>query len=162
MLGAEGVRAVLDRDACSLAPIKPLRRERRSRKIRDTGPKEDKFVPLVRGARPTQGEAILAAYNGETLDAKREQGEDYWVDPGLLKEELDAKELVESRRKKFKTKEEAFAEERLRQEIAAPYKNNLIGKIVVGVGIAAVLFAAFPNLLELKEAPSIASFPDTL
>jgi len=145
-----------------LAPIKPLRRERRSRKIRTAGPKDDKFVPLVKGARPTQSEAILNAYTGETLDVKREQGEDYWVDPIALQEEMDAREAVQERRKQFKLREKSFGEGRLREEITAPYKNNVIGLIVVGIGVAAVFFAAFPDLLELNEPPSIASFPDTL
>lgn len=145
-----------------LAPIKPLRRERRSRKIRKAGPKDDKFVPLVPGARSTQSEAILNAYNGKTLDVKREQGEDYWVDPELLQNEIQAKELVRARRKEFKQREKVFGEDRLRQEIAAPYKNNLIGAIVVGIGVVGVVFANFPGLLELNEPSSIASFPSEL
>jgi len=119
-------------------------------------------VPLVKGARPTQSEAILNAYTGETLDVKREQGEDYWVDPIALQEEMDAREAVQERRKQFKLREKSFGEGRLREEITAPYKNNVIGLIVVGIGVAAVFFAAFPDLLELNEPPSIASFPDTL
>ena len=62
-----------------LAPIQPLQRKRRSRKIRREEQEEETFIPLVRGARATQDEAILNAYNGETLETKREQGEDYWV-----------------------------------------------------------------------------------
>ena len=55
-----------------------------------------------------------------------------------------------------------LCEGRLKKEIVAPYKNNVIVYITVGIGIAAVVFAAFPGLLELNEPPSIASFPDTL
>lgn len=145
-----------------LAPIKPLKRERRSRKIRRATPKEDTFVPLVPGARATQEEAILNSYTGETIDVKREQGEDYWVDPVLVQEQVKSKEAVRARTKQFKTREDAFGEQRLKQEMAAPYKNNLIGLIVVGIGVVSAVFAAFPGLLELNEPPSIASFPDTL
>ena len=50
----------------------------------------------------------------------------------------------------------------LRAEIAAPYKNNVIGGIVLGVGVLAVVFAQFPQLLELNAPGSIASFPAEL
>jgi len=145
-----------------LAPIKPLKRTRRSRKVRVTGPTDDQFVPLVKGARPSQDEAILAAYNGDTLDVKREQGEDYWVDPKLLEHEIKAKEETNKRREEFKLREKPFVEDRLKKEIAAPYKNNLISVIVVGIGIISCVFAAFPSLLELNAPASIASFPSEL
>ena len=59
-----------------LAPIKSLKRTRRSRKLRTPSERGDtKYVPLVAGARASTDEAILAAFNGDTLDAKREQGE---------------------------------------------------------------------------------------
>lgn len=141
-----------------LAPVKSLRRTRRSRKVRVTSPKDDKFVPIVRGARPTTEESILTAYNkgeAETLDVQREQGEDYWVDPALLAQEVKAREVTEKRRKKISASTTA----KLRQEISAPYKNNVIGGIVIGVGVIAVLFALFPELLESNSTPS---FPDTL
>jgi hypothetical protein len=143
-----------------LAPVQPLQRKRRSRKIRREEQEEETFIPLVRGARATQDEAILNAYNGETLETKREQGEDYWVDPEQVQNDIRKKEAVAERRKAFKAREVGFKEERLKKEITAPYKNNLIGLIVVGVGVAAVVFAMFPGLLELP--PLIASFPDTL
>jgi hypothetical protein len=147
-----------------LAPIKSLRRKRRSRKLRIAGADEDGFVPLVKGARATTDDSIVAASqaSGESLDVQRERGEDYWVDPALLQAEFDEKERVKSRRARFKRKEKAFAEAKLREEIVAPYKNNVIGTIVLGIGVAAVVFAAFPNLLELNEPSSIASFPDSL
>merc|ERR1719421_756366 len=102
-----------------LAPIKTLRRERRSRKIRRTEQKDEKFVPLVPGARPTQTEAILNAYNGETLEEKQEQGEDYWVDPELVQSEVRAKQAVAERKKKFAESEDTFGTDRLQKEIAA-------------------------------------------
>ena len=145
-----------------LAPIKPLKRERRSRKIRVAPVKEDKFVPLVREARGTTADAIVAAYTGEDTELKREQGEDFWVDPQLLQEEVAAKEKALERRKKFKTNEQAFGEQRLKEEIVAPYKGNVIGAITIGIGVIAAVFAAFPSLLELNEPGSIASFPAEL
>ena len=44
-------------------------------------------MPLVPGARATTEESILNAYTGDTIEAKREQGEDYWVDPDLVQTE---------------------------------------------------------------------------
>lgn len=147
-----------------LAPIKSLKRTRRSRKLRVAGADEKNFVPLVRGARPTTEEAVVAAYQAadETITVQRERGEDYWVDPDMLKVELEAKDAVDKSREKFKKTKGAFTEEKLRKEIVAPYKNNIIGAIVVGIGVISVFFAAFPGLLELNEPPSIASFPDSL
>ena len=145
-----------------LAPIKSLKRVRRSRKIRGPAAEEKNFVPLVKGARATTEESILNAYSGDSIDVKREQGEDYWVDPSLLRVEQSEQEQREARVKKFKKLDNAFKEEKLRQEIVAPYKNKTIVFITVGIGIAAFIFAAFPNLLELSAPDSIASFPDTL
>lgn len=142
-----------------LAPIKPLKRERRSRKIRITKPSEETFVPLVKGARATQDEAILNAYNDEGL--KREQGEDYWVDPKQLENEIKAREASNKRRELYKAREKPFLEDRLKKEIAAPYKNNLISLIVVGVGVLGALFVAFPGLFELNEISS-SRFPSEL
>ena len=137
-------------------------RLRRSRKLRTAASDERNFVPLVKGARATTEESILNAYSGNSIDAKREQGEDYWVDPKTLEAQIRAKEAVSKRREEFKTRENAFVEDRLRKEIAAPYKNNLISVIVVGIGLIGALFAAFPGLLELNEPASIASFPSEL
>lgn len=146
-----------------LAPVNSLRRKRRSRKLRVVGADAgNKYVPIVPGARATQDESIMNAFSGETLSAKREQGEDYWVDPTLLKSEIEQKEERERRRASFKLKGKTFDETKLRQEMVAPYKNNVIGTIVVGVGVVAVIFALFPSLLENDVATSIASFPETL
>jgi len=146
-----------------LRPPNALKRKRRSRKVRVmTGGRSDKFVPLVKGARQSIEEAILASYSGDTLEKRREAGEDFYIDPELYKEEMERKRAAESRRKSFKRRENTYAEDKLRNEIAAPYKNNLIVYIVVGVGLAAVLFSFFPGLLENNVATSIASFPDEL
>ncbi|KOO20856.1 hypothetical protein Ctob_000122 [Chrysochromulina tobinii] len=146
-----------------LAPIKSLKRTRRSRKLRTPSERGDtKYVPLVAGARASTDEAILAAFNGDTLDAKREQGEDYYVDPLLLKDEIDRENAAGERRSKYKLKKDAYAPDKLKQELVAPYKNNVIGFIVIGIGVIAIVFAAFPSLLEENLASSVASFPDSL
>ena len=49
-------------------------------------------MPLVKGARATTEESILNAYSGDSIDVKREQGEDYWVDPSLLRVEQSEQE----------------------------------------------------------------------
>lgn len=146
-----------------LKPVNPLKRKRRSRKVRVvTGGRADKFVPLVSGARASTEEAILASYSGETLSERREAGEDFWVDPKLYKKEVERKRRDETRRKQFKRKDTNFASAKLREEIAAPYKNNYVGLAVVGMGIVAVIFSLFPELLENNVATSIASFPESL
>jgi len=158
------VRALLtESQRRRLEPVKSLRRTRRSRKVRVKGAKDgEKYVPLVKGARASTDESILAAFGGETLDVKREQGEDYYVDPQLLKDELEREQAIAKRRKSFKLKKDAYAPEKLKQELAAPFKNNYISVIVIGVGVVALIFAAFPDLLEDNLAGSIASFPDAL
>lgn len=146
-----------------LAPVNSLKRKRRSRKVRVAGESTGKkFVPLVAGARPSTDESILAAFSGDTLASKREQGEDYYVDPLLLQDEIEREAQISERRKSLKLKKDAYKTDKLKQELAAPYKNNVIGAIVIGVGVMAVFFAAFPGLLEENLAPSIASFPDQL
>lgn len=143
-----------------LQPIGKLKRKRRSRKVRVIGSdKSQKFVPLVPGARSDIGESITSSYL-DTTELKREAGEDYWVDPQLLKAELDRKQQEESRRKQFKLQETSFQPDKLKQEIVSPYKNNVIGYVVLGIGAIAVFFAQFPELLENNVA--LIQFPDSL
>lgn len=149
-----------------LAPVNQLRRKRRSRKVARAGAADgEKFVPLVAGARVSQEESILASYAGDDLASRQEQGEDYWLDPVLLQAENTADVARASRREALAqrdTNATRFSPDELRQEIAAPYKANAIGKVVLGVGAAAVVFALFPGLLENDVATSVASFPGTL
>ena len=114
------------------------------------------------GARATTEEAILNSFTGETTEQKREQGEDYWVDPDLVQVEQSAKQRALKVREEFVKGKDNFQEERLRQEIVAPYKNNVIGVVTVSIGVVAVIVSMFPNLLELNVPDSIGSFPDTL
>lgn len=69
---------------------------------------------------------------------------------------------AKSRLKRYKRKEDVFKTEKLKKEIAAPYKNNLIGVIVLAVGAAVVFFNFFPSLLELPDTASVATFPDQI
>ena len=145
-----------------LAPIKSLKRVRRSRKIRRESAEQTDFVPLVPGARATTEESILNAYTGDTIEAKREQGEDYWVDPDLVQTEQSREAKKKTIREEFVNNKDNYSEQKLKQEIVAPYKNNLIGVVTVSIGVAAVIFSMFPSLLELNAPLSIASFPESL
>lgn len=179
-----------------LAPIGQLKRKRRSRKVRVIGAGAgEKFVPLVAGARQSVDESIMASYTETSGFSKREQGEDYWVDPVLLQEQSSAEErrklAEESRRKQMTRVEPRFTEDRLRKEIVAPYKarraappprarayaaparpshprpfarrqSNAIGIVTVAIGVIAVIFSLFPELLDSNVATSIASFPSEL
>lgn len=90
-------------------PVHGLRRKRRSRKIRTAEPSADKLLPIVPGARQTVEESIISAYVGDTLGKQQEAGEDYWVDPLLLKEENEAKRMMEARRKAYKRNSQAVS-----------------------------------------------------
>lgn len=152
-----------ERDRMRLAPLHALKRKRRSRKIRKPEPVAEEMLPLVQGARQTVGEALVAAYAGDTIVEKQKAGEDYWLDPATLAREVESQRAAKSRLKRYQRKEakDAFKTQKLKEEIAAPYKNNLIGLAVLAVGAAAVVFSFFPDLLEL---PDIADpkFPDVL
>ena len=148
-------------DKARLAPINPLKRKRRSRRVRKVDIKQDKLRPLVPGASTDPQEQILRAYVGEQLDKKQEAGEDYWIDPESLAQQLSNKRNAESRRKRQLRRTDAYKEDKLKQEIAAPYKNNLIGYAVVLVGFAAVVFSVFPNLLDTPVSIE-PKFPDQL
>jgi len=143
-----------------LRPVNSLRRKRRSRKIRRAEPKEDKLLPLVPGARQSVSESIIAAYSGDTLESKQTAGEDYWVDASSLQEEVRAKRRASLRKKAYARDKTNYKAEKLKEELASPYKNNVISYIVVGVGVVAVLFAAFPGLLEYPSGTPL--FPDQL
>ena len=44
----------------------------------------------------------------------------------------------------------------------APYKNNIIGGLVVGLGVLGTVYAFFPGIFETNIAGTIAAFPDSL
>jgi hypothetical protein len=146
-----------------LAPVNPLKRKRRSRKIRTTTVKEEKFVPLIPGAKQTTDESILKAYLvPDELDGQQKAGEDYYVDPRQIAAEMEEKRKVEARVKKFKKKKDAYSTDKLKQEIVAPYKQNLTLGIIIAFGALAGLYAMMPQLFETVNIAGIASFPDAL
>mmetsp|Transcript_9543 Transcript_9543/g.30642 ORF Transcript_9543/g.30642 Transcript_9543/m.30642 type:complete len:244 (+) Transcript_9543:34-765(+) len=153
-----------ERDRMRLAPVHQLKRKRRSRKIRTAEPVEDKLMPLVPGARQSVTETIIAAYSGDTLETKQRAGEDYWVDPAEAMLESQAQRRDKTRLKRYRrkeSKEEAFKSDKLKSEISAPYKNNIIGYLVLAFGAAAVFFNFFPSLLELPDLAAN-KFPEVL
>jgi len=85
--------------------VHTLKRKRRSRKIVRNEVVEEKFSPLVPGARQSVQETIISAYAGDKLEDKQLAGEDYWVDPAELKREVDAQRNARSRLKQYKRKE---------------------------------------------------------
>ena len=145
-----------------LRPVNPLRRTRRSRKIRAPTEESGKFVPLVPGARTSDDEAIVAAFASEALGDQQEAGDDYWVDPALASQEIEAERREQMRVEKFAKKKNAFKQAKLKEEIVAPYKANVIVYLVVGIGVIGTLFALFPQLLETPTLNMGATFPGDL
>ena len=139
-----------------------LKRKRRSRKLQRTAPVEEKFLPLTKGARQSVSDSIVAAYSGDSLASKQEAGEDFWVDPQQLEDEVATRRAAERRKKQYARKKDVYKTDKLKEEITSPYKNNVITYIVLGVGVAAALFAAFPGLLENAGNVGGSQFPDTL
>jgi len=150
-----------DSQSRRLAPVNPLKRKRRSRKIRTAEVKEEKFVPLVPGARQTTAESIIKAYQVPAeLDQQQKAGEDYYVDPRLVGNELEEKRNEKARVTKFKKKKGAFSTDKLREEIVAPWKKNVTLYIILAIGAIAVAFVMMPGLFELPS--TLASFPESL
>ena len=145
-----------------LRPVNPLRRTRRSRKIRAPTEESGKFVPLVPGARTTDEEAIVSAYQDDLGVQKQEAGDDFWVDPVLANEELERERATQKRVAKFAKKKNAFKQAKLKEEIVAPYKANVIVYLVVGIGVIGTLFAVFPQLLETPTLNMGGTFPGEL
>ena len=128
-----------------LAPVNPLKRKRRSRKLRKATVSDDRFVPLVKGARESTSESILKAYQVPAeLDKQQRAGEDYYVDPQLLMGKMESERSALAAAKKFKKGKGMFSADKLKEEIVAPYKNNIIGAIVVGIGTLAVVYVLQP------------------
>ena len=87
-------------------------------------------------------------------------GEDYWIaeedmQASLKREQQKAK----ARKASLLAGGKQIPQEKLRDEIAAPYKQNWIGFISVSIIILAVIGTQFPELLENPLIPNI---PDVL
>jgi len=142
------------------APPVSLKRKLRTRKADIADPVEEKFVPLVPGARTATSESILSAYAGDSLAAKQEAGEDFWVDPQLLQKEVARTRAQQARTKLFKRREKVYSPDKLKSEISSPYRNNAIGYVVLTIAVVVTGLSFFPELLELNSATP--TFPDAL
>ena len=150
-----------DSQSRRLAPIKPLKRKRRSRRLRKVEISDDKFVPLVKGARETTSDAILKAYQVPTeLDKQQRAGEDYYLDPRAMLGKVESQRKAKDVARKFKKTEGMFSADKLKEEIVAPYKNQVIVYVVIGIGLLAAVYAMMPELFELPSL--LAAFPDDL
>jgi hypothetical protein len=78
-----------------------------------------------------------------------EAGEDYWID--------ETEYLKYSQREKAKKNRKAsegeISKEKLQQEVVAPYKQNWIGLMSVGIIVLAVIAKEFPDLLNSPIIP---------
>jgi len=78
-----------------------------------------------------------------------EAGEDYWIDEDDLRRSLEREQAIKNR----KTMEGEIPKEKLRTEVAAPYKQNWIGAISVFVIFLATIIKEFPDLLQSPVIP---------
>lgn len=139
---------------------RPGKLKLRSRRAGIAEPVEEKFIPLVPGARGGTAESIVAAYAGETLAAKQEAGEDFWIDPDEVQKDVARTRASQARTKLFKRREKVYSPDKLKSEISAPYRNNAIGYVVLAVAVVVTGLSFFPELLELNRAAP--TFPDAL
>ena len=75
--------------------------------------------------------------------------------------EIEAERCEQMRVEKFAKKKNAFKQAKLKEEIVAPYKGNVIVYLVVGIGVI-TLFALFPQPLETPTLNMGATFPGDL
>ena len=108
------------------------------------------------------GVPVLGILASEALGDQQEAGDDYWVDPALASQEIEAERREQMRVEKFAKKKNAFKQAKLKEEIVAPYKANVIVYLVVGIGVIGTLFALFPQLLETPTLNMGATFPGDL
>jgi len=101
-------------------------RQGRSREVEDVVPENENIEtrPLVRSV-------------------SVEAGEDYWIDEEDLRKSLEREQAIKNR----KTMEGEIPKEKLRTEVAAPYKQNWIGAISVFIIFLATIIQQFPDLL---------------
>jgi len=79
------------------------------------------------------------------------QGEDYWIDENDLRKSLEREEAIKNR----KALEGQIPTSKLRDEIAAPYKQNWIGYISVTMIVLAVIGTQFPEVLQIPIIPNV-------
>lgn len=80
---------------------------------------------------------------------KIEAGEDYWIEEEELKKYSEREKAIKNR----KAMEGEISIEKLKEEVVAPYKQNWIGFISVGIIVLAVIVKEFPELLNTPMIP---------
>jgi len=78
-----------------------------------------------------------------------EAGTDYWMDERDLQMSLKQEEAIRNR----KALEGEIPKEKLKVEVVAPYKQNWIGYMSVGIVILATIISQFPELLQTPIIP---------
>jgi hypothetical protein len=78
-----------------------------------------------------------------------EAGEDYWIDETEFLKYSQREEAKKNR----KASEGEISREKLQKEVVAPYKQNWIGLLSVGVIVLAVIVKEFPDLLNSPIIP---------
>lgn len=81
-----------------------------------------------------------------------EAGTDYWIDEEELAKSIERERAIKNR----KAMESEISQEKLKTEIAAPYKQNWIGLLSTVVVVLAFIVKQFPELLVPPSIP----FPD--
>jgi len=78
-----------------------------------------------------------------------EAGQDYWIDEAELEKFSKREQAIKNR----KAMEGEIPKEKLQQEVVAPYKQNWIGLLSVGIIALAFIFKEFPDLLNSPIIP---------
>ena len=85
--------------------------------------------------------------------AKREAGEDYWID----EKEYESEQLRQYAIKNRKAPEGEISKQKLWSEVKAPYKQNWIGYFSMMILIISAIVSKFPELLDtpLLQIPDL-------
>jgi len=78
-----------------------------------------------------------------------EAGEDYWIDEEEMKKSLERKHAIKNRQ----SMEGEISQQKLRDEVVAPYKQNWIGYFSVFIVVLATIVTQFPELLNTPLIP---------
>ncbi|KAG5175858.1 hypothetical protein JKP88DRAFT_203437 [Tribonema minus] len=116
---------------------RPLSQLKRQRKVKQVQEPEGELRPLVKKERNSM--SVL-------------QGEDYWIDLSLVNEDND-------KPVKPTPTEDQFKDEKLREEIVSPYKNNTILGIILGITAIIAFVQLNPGILDSYP---IINFPEEL
>ncbi|KAL7524756.1 hypothetical protein ACHAWF_001074 [Thalassiosira exigua] len=78
-----------------------------------------------------------------------EAGLDYWIDESDLEQERRRKVMARNR----KPTEGSISEQKLREEVVAPYKQNWIGILSAFIVVLSAIGTSFPELLQIPVIP---------